>query len=466
MTIFETTKSPEQVATVPGSILKNFTAMIDRHAACLNVETKINQSCKKFATNPEIFISSNLLGTLHPGALGIYAFNSATTLLQGNNAKRRIIKSQKIETRRNKRKLCNKKKTWKLKEKSASLLNTLKEYTMKRDGQKTLSRVWHCGKTPVSTDVNISYVQGVKGGRYFTNLQHCASYWVCPVCAGKIAQERTGEIYEALKEYLQQGYEIYFGALTLPHYQGEGLQDNMEILIKGFNWVKEHRAVRSVLPEALVYLRSLEITFGVNGWHPHLHPIFIIPKGKGLEYTNQFRKYWFAWLGENQKMTVAAERRAVSFELWDKKIETLSDYLCKWSISNEVANGQSKRSKTASGYTPFQILDLLVEGDTWELKQDPETVFKEYARTIKGRRMLQTSRGFFEAVKVVTKSDEEIVQDDETAEKLFTISLVVWNEAVRNDLVFDLIDAYDTGGVDAVSDVIDYIYNLLENNSG
>lgn len=466
MTIFETTKSPEQVSTIPGGILKLKDAMKYDDAPCLNVETKLNQKNDSCSGYYDKVVKIDLLANLQPGALGIYAFNSAKNQNQGNNVKQRIIKAPKIETRRNERKLCNKKKTWKLKEKSAILLNTMKEYTTKRDGNKTLSRVWHCGKTPVSTENNISYVRGVKGGNYFTNLQHCASYWVCPVCAGKIAHQRTDEIYSALKEYLIQGYEIYFGALTLPHYQSEGLKDNMEILIEGFNWVKEHRAVKSILPEPLIYLRSLEITFGVNGWHPHLHPIFILPKGQGERYLNQFRKYFLSWLGLNEKLTVHAERRAVSFEIWDEKIATLSDYLCKWSISNEVGNGQSKKTKTASGYTPFQILELLSDEKPWDLKQDQETTFKEYARVIKGRRMLQASRGFFKAVKVETKTDEDIVKDDEVAEKLFTISPVVWCEAVRKDLIFDLIEAYDFGGVDAVSDVIDYIYNLLENNSG
>lgn len=480
MIIFEQQKSPEQLPAIPGNILTRSCFMENSILYNSVSGSKLNQKFKTYSGSCNKVATSDLLANIQPGALGIYAFNSATILDQGKNVKQKIIKAPKIETRRNERRLSNRKKTWKLKEQSATLLNTMKEYTTKKDGNKTLSRVWHCGKTPVSTESNISYVRGITGNNYFTNLQHCASYWVCPVCAGKVARERTDEIYLALKEYLNQGYEIYFGALTLPHYQSEGLKENMEILIKGFDWVKEHRAVKNILPkktevgedgkeksilESLIYLRSLEITFGVNGWHPHLHPIFILPKGLGETYINQFRKYYLSWLEKKQKLTVHAERRAVNFELWDKKIETLSDYLCKWSISNEVGNGQSKKSKTASGFTPFQILELIAEKKTWDLKQDPETVFKQYARIIKGRRMLQSSRGFFEMVNVEVKTDEEIVKDDETAETLFTVSLMVWNEAVRKDLIFDLVDAYDFGGVDAVSDVIDYIYSLLEKDT-
>lgn len=431
------------------------------------IGTKLNQKFDSYTVTRKKFADGETMTASGRGALGIYAFNSATYSNQGITGQKKVIRAPKAEKRRNERKLCNKRKLWKMKEKSASLLNTLHDYITKKDGSVTRPRVWHCGKTPVSREIDsISYVCGEKGNNYFTNLQHCASYWVCPVCAGKIAHERTSEIYLALKEYLKQGYKIYFGALTLPHYQGERLDENLNILIEGFNWVKEHRAVKSVLSDPLIYLRSLEITYGENGFHPHIHPIFILPSDQSERYLNQFRKQYFSWLGLNSKMTAFTEQRAVKFELWDKKIETLSDYLCKWSIGNEVGNGQSKKSKTAKGYTPFQILDLLADGKTWELKQDPEEVFKEYAHTIKGRRMLQSSRGFFETVKVEVKTDEEIVEDDKITEKLFTVPLSVWNDVVRKDMIFDLIEAYQVGGDDGVSDVIDYIYSLLENDSG
>jgi hypothetical protein len=381
--------------------------------------------------------------------LGLYANNSSTHSQERKKAK----KANNLIIRRNRKRLENRIKLYKKKEVSGSLLNTLPMYNKKKNGQHTYSRVYHCCKTPVKKGTMIDYVKGETGHNYYTNLQHCAMYWVCPVCAHKIEQARVDEIYNALVDYRSKGYEIYFITGTLPHYTNERLEDNLKILIEGFDSVKQHRSVQGKLKDKLVYLRSLEITYGKNGFHPHIHGIFILPPTEASDYLKEFKEQWGSMLKRYGKYNSYVENRAFKVDPWNNKVEQLADYVCKTGIADEVARGQSK--KRSSGYTPFQILGLITDGQEWELKADQVEVFKEYAGTIKGKRMIQTSRGFYEMAGIQEKTDEEIVQDDKKSQVLFSVTAKVWANVIHKNIVTEMITAYDYNGFPAIMNCLD-----------
>jgi hypothetical protein len=399
--------------------------------------------------------------------LGIYAFNSATLEPRG------FWMSENDFYEAKKRQLENRLKSYQLKELSAVLIQSLPEYNIKKNGAKTLTRVWHCGKTPITkSTLLIDYVRGQKGKNYFAGLQHCASYWLCPVCAYKIAEERAHEILTQVEIYKSEGKIIGFITLTFPHYQHENLKENIKFLVKSFDYCRTHRKVKSICKPK--YVRSLETTYGQNGHHPHLHNIMIFETKEQFEqYSEAFKNIWMQSIINAGKSNKYIEKRSFDSVTWDGKVKSISEYLTKfnnlpeekrniieydkkkYSIAQEMTKGQMKKSNT--GYTPFQILFSIINGEKWQFNKDQTEVYKEYARDIKGHRMIQASKKFYPE-NHKQKKEEDIVKDDTIDFIIYSIGILLWKQIIAKNLISDIIPAYDFGGLPAV-------ISVLENNN-
>lgn len=457
--------------------------------------SKIKQSCKKVATSLKNCdergknvsknenhnnLNSNLLGPL-----GNYVEFSATF---PNNDKKNSTDFQKH--------------LWDLKELSGIILSGLPEFTTKVVKTKFSSweeerscRVCECGVKPIPAKEKkfVNYVQGEKGKHYFAGLQHCGLSWVCPICGHKIQTERVEEINNALTEFSKRGYEIYFVTFTLPHYKSEKLKDNVKTVIQSFDRAKNHRRVKEKITKKVSfkitdidqetgeikektitkpdfwYLRSLEITYGLNGWHPHLHGIFIYPKNEGYakNHLEAFKAQWIEELRKNDKNSEFLEKRSFDFRLWDGDFKKLSEYLdkikfneginqekqdeifsiksnqAKRNLSNEIARSQNKNSR--DGVTPWGILETIKKETPWNLPGSPRELFKEYAKAMKGKSMIQACKYFYSFVNVETKEEAEILQDDETEKVLFSIEKPLWEKIRHKKLIFGVKQAYETG---------------------
>ena len=105
----------------------------------------------------------------------------------------------------------------------------------------------------------------------YGNLAVCDSVWSCPICARKIARQRTLEIGRALRHAKHEASLI---TLTMSHHKGESLQTCLDRMKHAYNrWTgnrktKEARASTNVVG----FIRALEVTYGEkHGWHVHYH---------------------------------------------------------------------------------------------------------------------------------------------------------------------------------------------------
>ncbi len=213
----------------------------------------------------------------------------------------------------------------------------------------------------------------------------CGSVWECPVCSAAIKAQRARELQLAVATYGAD--RCYMATLTVRHSFGmparslrQGVALAFRKLVAGAEW-KRGKARWAIAH----FVRALEVTYGPNGWHPHLHVLFF-GESLGEAGANELRE----WLARRWK-------RIVERELGDSASPTLENgivltrardagYLSKLGL--EVAGGVDK--STGKGHhTVFQLAELgAVGGDAAALR-----AFKEYCTAFRGARMLTWSGG-------------------------------------------------------------------------
>lgn len=194
----------------------------------------------------------------------------------------------------------------------------------------TVTRCWDCGRQPNTAHGTVGIRKSADGVVGFSGLTTCGRVWLCPVCNAKVMAKRAIEIGAMLTWAAVEGYHVIWGSLTVRHQAGESLADLIAMqqsawrhVMQSRTWSKnsssrrvdhvhgprcaERREIDGTLVDAcerkyeydlvigmdgdvidgrIGYVRAAEITDGMNGWHPHFHPI-ILWKGT-IEAGNKF----------------------------------------------------------------------------------------------------------------------------------------------------------------------------------
>ena len=225
---------------------------------------------------------------------------------------------------------------------------------------------------------------------FYKGLQTCGSVWTCPICANKIQEIRRQEIAHAMAHFYSQAKQAVMITFTFPHTQNEALKDllksfkaSLKLLRKGGTWSRKLKAVGYA-----GLIRSLEITHGANGWHPHTHELWFVNENLNEEEFKEF--ILNKWFDACNQAGLIAENKQDDFlkHAIDIKFNcSTSDYLAKfddksnWGIDREMARASSKKGKK-SGKHPFALAD-----------ENKDDLFLEYTKAIKGTAQIYWSRG-------------------------------------------------------------------------
>lgn len=271
------------------------------------------------------------------------------------------------------------------------------------------------------------------GSAFYSGVMNCGNVWVCPVCAAKVQERRREEVAQAVAWGEAEGLQSVMVTLTFPHYAWQKLDellkqqaDALHRLRAGAPW---SRFKKDAGYEGLI--RSLELTLGQNGWHPHTHELWFVSAGVDAEAMKW--KILDRWrnccaraglLDLNNAAQVAAfDAHAVDVKGWC----TASDYLAKqddsrhWGVDAEIAKASTKEGR-AKGKHPFSLLTRYSEGD-----QRAGAKFVEYAAAIKGKRQLYWSSGLKGRVGLDEKTDEEVADEQkDEADVLGYLSIDEW----------------------------------------
>ena len=280
------------------------------------------------------------------------------------------------------------------------------------------------------------------------------------MCATKIQERRREEIAQGIDWAIGAGLQPVLVTLTFPHRAFHKISDLLEKQALAFKHLRSG-ARFSRFKESYGYeglIRSLELTYGQHGWHPHTHELWMVRGDVDASVMHaDILRMWEASCIKAGLLDAsdAASMRAFSLHAVDVKGHCrASDYLAKmddashWGADREMAKGTKKASQ--SGVHPFGLLDLAHHGDL-----RAKRLFLAYALAIKGRAQIYWSQGLKERAGLNDKSDEALAEEQrEEADVLGQIEYSDWKHVRRNEQRAQLLTAAEKGGWPAVIDLI------------
>ena len=316
--------------------------------------------------------------------------------------------------------------------------------------ESALARVRKCGRVPLG-DVAITENAGVA---HYAGLETCGSIWACPVCSAKIRNSRATEISAAAASWDLAGNSVYMVTFTAPHDLGMKLSALLPVIADSFRAVISGRAWLKVKKQAAIVgtIRSVEVTHGINGWHPHLHVLVFTEGDPGAEglaaMVLHFREKW-------KRAIVRAGYRAPD-ELHGVVVERCMSaaeagaYIAKTqegkAPGNELARGDLKSGRDGHR-TPFEILEAF----RWTGDADDLALWRVYERATRGHQAITWSKGLRALLAAPERTDEELAAEEVGGEIIVRIPPDIWRSAVWvPGLPAYLLDEAERGGADAV----------------
>ncbi|MEZ9753217.1 protein rep [Vibrio splendidus] len=325
---------------------------------------------------------------------------------------------------------------------------------------------------------------------FYAGLVVCGRIWTCPVCGALIQERRREEVSTAMEHFRgQRNKQAAMITLTFSHKFGDDLEDLLEKQTKALEKLRSGDVWQS-FKEVFGFdglIRSLELTFGDNGYHPHTHELWFIDQNVNRKRLDAYLKAKFRAKKHHAKrdrllgMTPRAVFKELLIDRWEMCCEKVglidpakrdafrthsvdvkfnarnSDYLAKqdssshWGADRELAKATSKQGKK-KGVHPFMFLEKFKEtGDTiWSHR------WLQYSKAMHNKRQMYWSAGLKERVGLLDKSDEEIaVEEEDQAIQVAVLNKQQWRKVANNELQWLVLDVAEEATGEAVLAVVD-----------
>lgn len=283
---------------------------------------------------------------------------------------------------------------------------------------------------------------------FYAGLVSCGSPWSCPLCAALIQERRRLEIEQAIAWAESQGLACVLVTLTFPHQAWHRLADLIIQQRDAFKRLRSGKSWMKIKPLGLI--RSLEVTHGDNGWHPHTHELWFCERSREPLQADLAR-LWQSACTRAGLLDPSDPFQLSPFLIHSVDVKhdmTAGDYLAKqddsrsWGFSHEVAKATSKAGRR-KGVHPHRFLIRKAPGD--------QERFVEYHLAMKGARQLFWSPGLKDRIGVNDISDEVIAEEHrDRADVLAHVPDSAWHLVRGNDARAELLDAAEMGGAPAV----------------
>lgn len=310
----------------------------------------------------------------------------------------------------------------------------LVRYTLLRTAQSLLwekgaapnaqHRTCWCHRSLMGDQVGV--YRSESGQARISGLNTCGSVWSCPVCSAKICEARRRELSQAMTGWVATGGRVALMTLTFPHERDHALLELTVKFTKALQAFMNSRTFKNISSDAgrAGLIRSLEVTVGVNGWHPHTHSLLFLARELDEDEIAQLKRQWVNillknGLGDASKITWMMERA-----LDIRGGEYAAEYIAKfghdsaWGMSSEVTKPHAKLGGVKQNgdwhATPFQLLTWAEERDVdgnWTQEAAMAAAqFREFSAVFKGKRMLSWSRGLRKKLNLAEQAlDDEVI---------------------------------------------------------
>jgi hypothetical protein len=248
----------------------------------------------------------------------------------------------------------------------------------------------------------------------------------------KIEAGRADEVSQGLRSWDELGGTVALLTLTMRHDRGQALSELFEA--QSDAWRAASGAAKGRVKAAMAaagvagWVRKVEVTHGVNGWHVHVHALLFIDSGAPDDLTALGDAVFRAWARRLKARGLAApiaESGGLDLRRLDlgQALEEAAGYLAKSSYeavepagSDDVQVRRAARELTGSATkragrgnrTPFGVLaDLQAFG-----LADDFAIWREWEQGSRGRRAMTWSEGMRDRVVVDQEQDDEELAAD------------------------------------------------------
>lgn len=267
---------------------------------------------------------------------------------------------------------------------------------------------------------------------HWSGLERCASIWACPVCSAVIRAERARDVQTAVDRWRETGGHTVMVTLTVRHRVRDALAVGLGAVVTGWQKLMAQKVWRSLKSRHGIagYVRSVEVTWTrANGWHPHVHALLFLER--------------------DLTPVEAAALQAAIFDVWSRIVVRLgarrpdakhgvvitrgaAQYVAKVQEHDragvEMTRFDLKRSRTAAGFMPFELLD--VEGGD---APRAEALWSEYVEATTGRRAITWSRGLRDLLSLDEDlTDDQVIEQAERAALRVLIDGEQYDRRLRN----------------------------------
>ncbi len=277
-----------------------------------------------------------------------------------------------------------------------------------------MKRLHSCG-LPLGGDMIVRQMSGVY---HYAGMSTCGSGWICPVCAAKIRYHRANEASRAVVSALDQGMSALFVTRTIPHSAEDRLGVTLNLLAEGRRYVANQTVVKG-LRQAAGYIggiASKEITYGVNGWHPHTHDIEYYEREMTLENYAALSSVYYDYLSRfysRNGFEGLTRQHGVRIEPVELDGVALARYVAKLQegttirlhTAHELTRADLKQGR-AGALMPFDLaVEFFETGDMALLD-----LWHEFERETFGRSVIRFTKGLRALLLVgeTEKTDEEL----------------------------------------------------------
>jgi len=334
----------------------------------------------------------------------------------------------------------------------------IERYALQSAAREILPDEWvsRCLRSIRPQFSNVNILKSIKKESFkYGNLIVCGSVWQCPICATKITEHRRAEILQGVEIAKSRGAGVLLLTFTVPHYANQKLKVVLDGISKA-KYLMQNRKPWKRLMSALMRIgdiRTLEVTYGVNGWHPHFHVLLFTGMPVTHESLPALQESILAQWKSACETAGLPEPNEHGVSVDDGR--KMASYVSKWGIEHEMTKGHLKKGKKDSLH-PFDLL-------RWYLKEkDPlaKKLFQEYAQGFKGKKQLLWSRGLRNLLALAAeKTDLEIAESIDEESVLFAeLSLNVWWAILKHNKRAEVLEVCRKGK-DALHD---YIIELME----
>lgn len=317
-------------------------------------------------------------------------------------------------------------------------------------------RVSSCRCVRINSDHPVEVWSSPKGS-FYTNVQRCGSVWMCPVCVVRVTEGRRLELQEALGKAPALDFDVYLVTSTIPHHSGSDPRALSDGLLAARTKMRNRKTFRTWSKSigTVGCVRSLEVVYGANGAHPHIHELIFCRKGSRKPVAADLLPLW-----QSACQAVGLpEPNEHGIDI--RNGEKAASYVGKWGLEDEMTKTHTKRGRLGSR-TAWDLLRDAAAGDVVAGE-----LFKRHAMAFKGRKQLVWSKGLRSLLGLgVEKTDSDLAEESkEQASRVGGIDSFEWQLVVRYNMRERVLRAVDRGGWPAAAVLIARLTALWDRRS-